>query len=86
MKAIFEAILQSRSGTIIGYLAEDAIPLASGADKAALIRIRDEYSLDEIWAIAAESLGDTAKAAELRANRAALLILRKLRGFDALEA
>jgi hypothetical protein len=73
----FQEILDCRSGTLIGYLADDAIPLATGAHKEALIRIQNERSLDEIWAIAAEALGDTVKAAELRANRALLLAKRR---------
>jgi hypothetical protein len=65
---IFRNIIDCRSMTAIGYMAEDA--LAANTDVAmreALQGILNTNKLDEAYAIAHEQLGETEKAAELRA-------------------
>lgn len=73
---IFEQILDCRSLTIIGYLAEDELALPAQEDntaaRQALRRILSTTQLDEIYAIAHEQLGNSAEALKLRewlANR-----------------
>jgi hypothetical protein len=64
---IFQQILDCRSLTLIGYLAEDAIPLAtSDSERKALQAIIETNKLDEAWALSHEQLGQHDKAAELR--------------------
>lgn len=64
---IFERILDSRSLTHIGYLAEDAITLATtDQERQALRAIYETNKLDEAYALCHEQLGNPEKAAELR--------------------
>ncbi len=70
MTTIFQQILDCRSLTIIGYLAEDELALPAEEDNStkrqALRRILSTTQLDEIYAIAHEQLGNSAEALKLR--------------------
>jgi hypothetical protein len=67
---IFEDILDTRSLTVIHYKIEDAMPsciaLGSIEDQKAFALILETNSLDEIWAIAHERLGQFEQAKALR--------------------
>ena len=64
---IFQKILGSSSLTVIGYLAEDAIPHASNdAHLKALQAIYETNELDEAYALAHEQLGNQEEADHLR--------------------
>lgn len=64
---IFQEILDTRSMTAIGYMAEDALVACSDeAQQQTLRRIINASQLDEIYAICHEQLGQHDKAKELR--------------------
>jgi hypothetical protein len=65
---IFRKIIDCRSMTAIGYMAEDALTATTDAGmREALLGILNTNKLDEAYAIAYEQLGDRQKAEELRA-------------------
>lgn len=80
--SIFQQILDCRSLTIIGYLAEDHLALPADDDKSAerqaLRKILSTTQLDEIYIIAHEQLGNSEEAQQLRA----WLASRKPRAVD----
>lgn len=65
---IFQQILECRSLTVIGYMAEDALAQAANEEERRTLQaIVKTNQLDEIYALAHEHLGQHAEALTLRA-------------------
>lgn len=63
---IFRKIIDTRSITVIDYLAEDAMDQANDMEKQVLCNILECGKLDEKYALAHDFLGDHAEAKRLR--------------------
>lgn len=70
MLELFKEIFESRSFLYIEMLLEREIPKASGKDLETLQAMSRATCLDDIHALAADALGLTQQAADIRAFRA----------------